>query len=128
MSTDREPTLRVVSKPDPDTMRLLAHEIAVKIESATERPARAVVTDRTTQATGGSATITPSHIATAQAILKEVGNGPDPRSAVVGADAARQPGDLPRRPGADKHLQSARSEPGIELRPGSKHRRLAAAI
>ena len=90
MSTDGEPTLQVVSKPDPATMRLLAHEIAVRIESATEQPERAAVADRTTQATGGSPTITPSHNAAAQAILKEVGDGP---ILVVPSSVPMQPGN-----------------------------------
>ena len=90
MSTDREPTLQVVSKPDPETMRLLAHEIALKIQSAIEEPGQSVVTDRTMPATGGSATITPSHIAMAQAILKEVGEGP---ILVVPSSVPMQPGN-----------------------------------
>ncbi len=90
MSNDREPTLQVVSKPDPETMRLLAHEVALKIQSATEGPAQSVVADRTTQATGGSATITPSHIAMAQAILDEVGKGP---ILVVPSSVPMQPGN-----------------------------------
>jgi hypothetical protein len=91
-----KPDQQVATKPNPEKMHEVAQVVALKLgpssEGANQTPSVAV--DQGAKppsgAKGGSATITPSHNAMAQAILNEVGKGP---ILVVPSSVPMQPGN-----------------------------------